>query len=104
MFFNVPKTLPSLQKRFSTFRKLFKASKNVFQRFENFSKFLKTFFDVSQTFQSPQKRFSAFRKLFKASETFFDVSKNRRRPSVIIVQHRFHNRIVDHLWYSTLMF
>ena len=62
MFFNVPKALPSLQKRFSSFRKLFQATKNIFHRFKNFSKFLKTFFNASKTLQSPQKRFSTLRR------------------------------------------
>ena len=62
MFFNVPKTLPSPQKRFSSPRKPFQASKNLFRRFENFSKSPKTFFNASKTLQSPQKRFSSFRR------------------------------------------
>lgn len=62
MFFNVPKTLPGPQKRFSSPRKPFKASKNLFRRFENFSKSPKTFFNASKTLHSPQKRFSSFRR------------------------------------------
>ena len=62
MFFNVPKTLPGPQKRFSSPRKPFQASKNLFRSFENFSKSPKTFFNASKTLQSPQKRFSSFRR------------------------------------------
>ena len=78
-----------LQKCFSSSRKHFQVSKNIFHRLENFSKSPKTFFIASKTLQSFQKRFSSSRKLFevsknvfhhpenfsKSSETFFDVSK-----------------------------
>ena len=60
MFLNVPKTLPSSQKRFSSLRKPFQASRNLFHRLENFSKFPKTFFIASKTLPSLQKRFSGF--------------------------------------------